>query len=371
MTSDGQPAEILLTGGTGFIGAFLLRRLLDKTTARVHCLARGGTTQAVTERLHAAQSAYSLGRLDESRVVPVPGDLAAPGLGLAADLFGALAHRVSTVIHAGAQVNLVQPAPVLEAVNVAGTAEIVRLAAERGAAVHLVSTSEVFGPGDGAVDEDTVPEDRFPPASGYGQTKRAAELLVLRARRDGLPVTVTRLDRVVGDSLTGACQAGGDDFWLLVRSALTTGVLPDAPVNVTPVDFAADAVLCLAAAPETSASIAHVCHPQPIRMADLAAALGRPIRVLPHDEWAATLRRLGEHPDCDPLLRLLPLIAERVLGGRPRFEAPRTTAVLRKLGLRHPPVNVPLLGMYVRHLRSTGFLPAIRHDQPLITDIRG
>ncbi|WP_327092310.1 hypothetical protein OIE66_17185 [Nonomuraea sp. NBC_01738] len=58
------------------------------------------------------------------------------------------------------------------------------------------------------------------------------------------------------------------------------------------------------------------------------------------------------------MLLLLPVIAGRVLGGRPRFLAPRTTRALHALGLRHPPVDAVLLGRYLERLRSTGFLPA-------------
>ncbi|MEV0381533.1 thioester reductase domain-containing protein [Nonomuraea sp. NPDC050643] len=373
--SDHAGQGILLTGATGFIGAHLLRRLLESTTTRIHCLARGATAAAVAGRLQTTQSRYRLGLLDPGRIVAVPGDLAMPALGLTTDRFGELARQVSTVVHAGAQVNLLQPSRMLEAANVVGTREILRLAEAGGATVAYLSTSEVFGPADGAVDEDTVPVGPLQPVSGYGQTKRAGELLALRARDDGRPVRVLRLDRVAGDSRTGACQPDGDDFWLLVRSALTTGVLPDTTVNLTPVDFAAEAVLALATATGGPGPVAHICHPRPIRMGDVAAALGgtgRPVRVTSVDEWAATLRQLGERPYCDPLVRLLPLIAERVLGGRPRFQAPRTTTALDRLGLRYPPVDGPLLALYVRHLRSTGFLPASDpDDQTMSIDLRG
>ncbi|MEO3869993.1 thioester reductase domain-containing protein [Nonomuraea sp. B12E4] len=368
MTANGRAAvadsDILLTGATGFVGAFLLRRLLESSAVRVHCLVRSMTEPEAMERIRSAQIAYGLDLPDQARVVPVAGDLAAAGLGLSPERFDDLARSVTTVIHAAARVNLVMPARMLEAANVAGTREILRLARQGGAAVRFISTSEVFGRARGVVDEDTPALDCYEDTSGYGRTKRAAESLVLQARRDGLPAAVLRLDRVAGDSRTGACQSDGDDLWLLVRSALSTGVLPDALVNLTPVDFAADAVLALTAAPAGSEPIAHICHPWPTRMTDVATALnhvGWPVRVLPATEWAMTLQRLGEQPDCDPMVRLLPIIADRVMGGRPLFRAPRTTATLRRLGLHHPPVDVPLLGKYVRHLTATGFLPATYH----------
>ncbi|MFI6395487.1 thioester reductase domain-containing protein [Nonomuraea sp. NPDC050540] len=356
--------DVLLTGATGFVGAFLLRALLNRSAARIHCLARGQTTHEAARRIQAAQDVYGLGALDVNRVIAVPGDLAAPGLGLRPEEFDRLADQVGAVMHAGAQVNLIMPARMLEAANVTGTREVLRLAGQAGAAFDYISTSEVFGPADGAVDELTPLRGGWEPATGYGQTKYAGERLVLQARAEGLPARVHRLDRIVGDSRTGACQPRGDDLWLLVRSALSTGVLPEAEVNVTPVDFAADAVLALSAATgRGQGPIVHLCHPRPLRMAELAAALGAPIDLLPVQEWADVLRRFGERLDSDPMLLLLPVIAERVLGGRPRFRAPQTTRALHELGLRHPPVDAVLLGRYLEHLRSTEFLPTDHLNQ--------
>ncbi|ONF75001.1 thioester reductase domain-containing protein [Amycolatopsis keratiniphila] len=360
--SDITDADVLLTGATGFIGAFLLAELLTSTPSRVHCVVRAASRVAVIDRLRQAQAVYGLDEPDWDRIEAVPGDLTARNLGLDQRRFAALAQQVTTVFHAAAHVNLVLPARMLDAVNVEGTRTILRLAGNRGATVHFLSTSEVFGHADGSVDEDTVPQGRFAPTSGYGQSKRAGELLVLQAHRDGLPVVVHRLDRIAGDSRTGACQPRGDDFWLLVRTALDSGVLPEASVNVTPVDFAARAVLALAAtAPPAGWPITHIHHPCPVPMTDIAAVLGsagRPTKVLPVPEWSAALEELGDRPGSDPVMRLLPVIASRVLGGNPQFLAPRTEALLRGMGLQCPTVDTATVDRYVAHLRSTGFLSA-------------
>ena len=40
--------KVVLTGGTGFLGAFLLYELLQRTAAEVHCLVRAKDTEAVS-----------------------------------------------------------------------------------------------------------------------------------------------------------------------------------------------------------------------------------------------------------------------------------------------------------------------------------
>ena len=83
-----DPGAVLLTGATGFVGAFLLRELLAATQATVYCLVRGGTEAACRERLVAAWRCYGLPvETLGARVVVVPGDLAEPYFGLSEAAF--------------------------------------------------------------------------------------------------------------------------------------------------------------------------------------------------------------------------------------------------------------------------------------------
>src|SRR5205807_3863953 len=47
MPGASQPRHVLLTGATGFLGAYLLRTLLDETEADVYCLVRATTGDAL------------------------------------------------------------------------------------------------------------------------------------------------------------------------------------------------------------------------------------------------------------------------------------------------------------------------------------
>src|SRR5205823_3277738 len=62
------------------------------------------------------------------RVVPLPGDLAAPRLGLSPGEFRELARSTDIIYHAGAIVNFIYPNEELRAANVTGTREVIRLA---------------------------------------------------------------------------------------------------------------------------------------------------------------------------------------------------------------------------------------------------
>src|SRR5580700_7404630 len=73
--------NVLLTGGTGFIGPFLVRSLLEQTRAKIYVLVRSSDQHQGKQRLRAAMesaglSAPGLMQMFEARVIPVCGDLA-------------------------------------------------------------------------------------------------------------------------------------------------------------------------------------------------------------------------------------------------------------------------------------------------------
>ncbi|HKX31268.1 MAG TPA: amino acid adenylation domain-containing protein, partial [Blastocatellia bacterium] len=224
---------IFLTGATGFLGAFLLQALLRRTEAEVWCLVRSRDAEEGRRKLLAALDSYRLG--DDrfaSRIVPVPGDLAQPRLGLSPEVFQSIAETADLVYHNGASVNFVYPYFLLKPVNVLGTQEALRLASRAKAKpFHYVSTISVFsatGPAS-VIREDDEPappgDDRRLPA-GYAQSKWVAERLVMAARARGLPVSIYRPGRIAGDSRTGISNP--DDFVCrYLRGCLQLGAMPD------------------------------------------------------------------------------------------------------------------------------------------------
>ncbi|MEX2552715.1 MAG: SDR family oxidoreductase, partial [Actinomycetota bacterium] len=143
------PRRVLLTGASGFLGAYLLRELLDQSEAEIYCLIRAPDHDRAAARLRSSLETFGLWQ-DEpgSRIVPVLGNLARPRLGLDDKQYDILEHTVDLILHNGAWVNFIYPYSMLKAANVGGTEEILRLAS-RGVLkpVHHVSTLSVFPPG--------------------------------------------------------------------------------------------------------------------------------------------------------------------------------------------------------------------------------
>ena len=248
----------MLTGATGFIGAYLLRDLLATTGAPVECLVRARDAESAAVRIQAALAHYGL--WDEAYrplIVPLAGDLTAPDLGLAPDEWAALRGRVGAVYHNGAHVNFARTYRQLRDANVEGTRQLLRLIAESDSpGMHFVSTTGVYAPSADrplmAVTENSLigPPEQL--VNGYNQTKWAAEELARAARNRGIPVAVYRPARVSGDSRTGACQEL-DLIWQIIKGCVQAQVIPENDDDSTgwiPVDRVSAAIVGLATRPD-------------------------------------------------------------------------------------------------------------------------
>ncbi|MDT0454465.1 amino acid adenylation domain-containing protein [Streptomyces sp. DSM 41527] len=359
-----KPTDVLLTGTTGFLGAFLLRELLRTTDADVHCLVRAEDGGRARQRIEATARRY--GVWDEEtarRIRPVVGDLSAPGLGLAAQEADRLAHTMDAIYHCGAAVNLVYPYEQLKAANVDGTKELVWLADRSGRApLHYLSTVGVFAapPAHGGAARET---DVTGPAGqlrqGYTQSKWVGEQIVLKAAAAGLPVTVHRPSRIAGDSRSGACQT--DDYlWRVIKGCVQAGAYPaDARVmiDLVPVDHVSAAVVALSHDPRAIGRVHHLVNPHPVPLSEVLGhvrAFGYELAGLPFTEWARAVAADADNA-AYPLLGVL----EGGAGadGGLRFAQDDTAALLDATPIRCPALDADLMHRYLTHFVRTGFLP--------------
>ncbi len=120
------PQHVLLTGASGFVGAWLLYSQMNRTDAVVHCPVRASSEAHAGARVRSNLTRYGLDRhWDPSRIACFPGDLTdseADG----DEYLGWLGERLDLVIHSAAQVNFLYPYEALREANVEGTRRLVR-----------------------------------------------------------------------------------------------------------------------------------------------------------------------------------------------------------------------------------------------------
>ncbi|MEU6999818.1 amino acid adenylation domain-containing protein [Nonomuraea sp. NPDC046570] len=351
------PRRVLLTGATGFLGAYLLADLLSDPDAVVHCLVRG---ESPVKRVRGNLERYGLWRdAFEARIVPEAGDLAARGLGLPPGRLDELADTLDLIVHSGGLVDFARPYGRLRPANVEGTLEILRLAAHGALTtpVHLVSTLGVhLTPGERTVREsDPLPDpDRLHP--GYDQSKWVADRLAEAAREAGLPVTIHRPARISGDTRTGACPP--DDFLgRFFATCVSIGSVPDGEnLDLAPVDHVAAAIGHLARARVTGDF--HYYNPRTLTSPELVEGLranGFPVRLVPGARWRAEVRERLAAGEPLPVAAFPRFFAEYGDAKGPVFDCTATERTLAAAGLACPPATA-LLDGHLGHLIATGVL---------------
>ncbi len=376
--SDGRPS--LLTGATGFLGAHLLHELLEQTPGPVLCLVRAADDAAALERLRSALEAQGLWReARRERIVALAGDLSEPLFGLSEERFAELSHELGAIYHNGAMLDLLHSFWDLEATNVGGTREAIRLAClGRPKPLAHVSTLSVFD-GDAyrfegrPAHEDDPVDDPTGIGGGYAQSKWVGEHLVREAGSRGLPVTIYRPGVVAGSSETGITKNDGFGSRLF-RGCIQLGLAPESwrgPTWVSPVDFVAQAIVWLSLQPELRGRTFHPLNPHTTTvesLLDTICTLGYPITRVPFADWRRALAEAveaGADNALGPLLPLFPVRTDDEAGEPPGEEAPaprihheyqRTVRALEGGPVAAPGPEEELLAAYLRAAIARGLL---------------
>ncbi len=305
---DGAPVEVskqaalavLLTGATGFLGAFLLDELFTQTTWHIYCLVRGcGEADGARRVKENYRNYFPSSEYPEARVTPVLGDLSKPLFGLSETEFQRLAHHIDLVYHNGAYINWIYSYKKLKPTNVLGTQEVLRFACEaKIKPVHYVSTLAVFSlvgeQPNGHVIEESEPLDHGGILyGGYAQSKWVAEKLVVLARSRGVPVTIYRPGLITGDSRTGAWNTE-DVLSKMMRSWVELGSVPetDAATDMTPVDYVARGIVYLSLRSSSISKVFHLFNETPVYLRELVdgiRSLGFKLEQIPYDQWRSRM----------------------------------------------------------------------------------
>jgi thioester reductase-like protein len=369
-SSQGSPENILLTGATGYLGAFVLGELLARTRATVHCLVRAPDEATAKKRLAENLTGYQI-PWDESlwaRVVPVLGDFKQPRAGLSDGAFARLAEEIDAIYHSGAWVNFVYPYSILKPANVGGTVDMLRLAVTgRTKPMHFMSTIAVVLSGDRPREKILNEQDELDSngelPNGYEQSKWVADKIVGLARARGVPASIYRVGLVTGNSRDGADFRMDEFLPSMIKGCIQLGLAPvlDTKLVVVPVDYVSQAIVHIAGRRDCLGKNFHLYHPQPMNLMDViewARQYGYPLQTLAFNEWR---RRLFDLPSNEleknalyPYLDfVLALREEQML--MPKLRLSDTSSALE--GLPCPPLT-ELLDTYFGHFIRSGFLRA-------------
>ncbi|MBU1172219.1 MAG: thioester reductase domain-containing protein [Proteobacteria bacterium] len=327
---DGDFMNIFLTGATGYLGAYLLKDLMEYTQSVVFCLVRSKNREDGLNRLKSNLEKFSVWK-DEytDRIIPLSGDLAHERFGLLDETYHSVACLVDAVIHNGAMVNFSYPYDLLRKANVTGTLEVLKFTAcERIKPLYFISTIGVFESKipftQGKVGDDHVLPDADQLYYGYAQSKWVAEKLVTQYRDKGMPVTIFRPGPIYGNSITG--ELNTDDFFCrMIRACVLIGAMPqlDIEMDGVAVDQVSRAIIEIASNPASVGKQFNIVNPRATtveKVNSYVRSYGYDMPMVPVGTWMEMIKK--EAGQDSELLPFLPLVFDRMEGaqGRTFFE---------------------------------------------------
>jgi NAD(P)-dependent dehydrogenase (short-subunit alcohol dehydrogenase family) len=343
-----------VTGATGFIGRFLVDKLIARD-GPIYVLVRKGSVK----KLDALRARWGD---EEKRVIAVVGDLSKPKLGLAAADIAKLKGKVRHFFHLAAIYDLAADAASQEQANIDGTRHAVELSDAIGAGTfHHVSSIAAAGLYDGVFREDMFDEAEELDHP-YFRTKHESEGIVRKESK--APWRIYRPGIVVGHSKTGEIDKidGPYYFFKLIqkmRNALppwmpTVGI-EGGRINIVPVDFVVDAMDHIAHKKGLDGGCFHLTDPEPRRIGEILNLFARAAHA-PQMTMRLNAKMFSFIPSfvVDSVMSLAPVrrIQKQVLSdlGIPkdmftfinyptRFDSRETQKALKGTGIEVPPLE--------------------------------
>lgn len=283
--------SILITGGTGILGSWILALALERGFAPV-VLMRDATIEQARQRLTAVLALPGLEhRLDEINIML--GDTCTPDLGLSDAQRETLRADLAMVIHCAASISFNPKKDFeLQQANVDGLCHMMALLEDTEIPLYHVSTAYVAGMHSGRVLESEILDT--PCKNTYERTKREAETIFREALASGrMRGAIFRPSVIVG-ATRGGLISQFHNFYSILRmvDVIERGQLPageglrlqgnpESTLNLIPVDWVAEALWCIVDREGPSGLTYHLTNSEPCKL-----------RVL--NDWATrTLRPMG------------------------------------------------------------------------------
>ena len=309
------PRRVFLTGASGFLGAYLVRELVTRTEAQIHCLVRAKDAEAGLARVKDNMLKFGLwsdgiGPRLEIEV----GELGPERFGLTADRYDWLAREMSLIYHNGAAVHLTQPYAQMRGANVAGTRTILDLA-QRGRVkpVAVVSTVGLLDTPElqsfAQITEDIAASDVTLLPNGYTQTKWVGEQLVDLAAARGVPAASLRVGHVIGEGVSE------DLAGRLAHACFIAGKVPELtrPIDYVPPEYIAAAIVALPRRSIGLSGVYQLVNPQPFTPDDVRVLLAesdQPLEVVPVKTWLSALRGAALNDPAHPMFAAADLLGD-------------------------------------------------------------
>ena len=271
-------SNVMVTGGTGFVGAYIINELLKNTKLeKIFVLVKADNIMDAKKEIDKNLNFY-FKNINLSKIIPIPGDLTKRNVGIDPNNKIDVLKKVDLIIHAAADVSHVGNYEKYHNTNVLGTKNLLNFIREKdNVRFCYISTLSISGSYIPGIKKYVVRESdlefgqKF--ESYYDQSKFEAEKLTRQYIANGLDGVIFRLGNVVGASDKYFFQKNKETnaFYNYLRSIINThsnwGINFD--LNFTPVDIVANILVYLAFIEEASGQTFHIFNDNIINSSEL------------------------------------------------------------------------------------------------------
>ncbi len=369
----GKPAgsgNILLTGATGFLGAHILKTVLEDSEDKIYCLLRRGNARSLETRLKGMLVYYFSNAYEElfgSRIFVIEGDITD-----SEKVDSLKQYEFARVINCAACVKHFSADDTLERVNYQGVLNLIRLCEETGRELIQISTVSIAGEN---VGEMFPPEKKLHESelffgqslnNRYIDTKFRAEKAVLEAACRGMKGKVIRVGNLMSRVSDGEFQINSvtNGFMRTLRGYVALGRFPvsllDMPAEFSPIDATAEAIVKLAGA-TGGFTVFHAYSSYLIQMADVIEqmnASGIPVKIVSDEEFQEELQKaLADESRNELISGLIAYLSSDKDNSSAYIDADNsfTTKALYRLGFKWPMPDGAYLRNALHALETLGF----------------
>ncbi|WWC93869.1 hypothetical protein V866_000705 [Kwoniella sp. B9012] len=312
---DKSEMTVLLTGGTGSLGTFLideLNQLAGHIVKKIICLVRAPNDVAAYNRVKKVLETRNVAM--GSKVEVLAADLSRHHLGLEIEAYNRLTEEVNVIIHAAWPVHFTSSLISFED-SIKGTRNLLDLAAatNQGKMYYCSSLASVLNQPSSTISEQPSTDLSTASPIGYSQSKWVTEQICRLASESSIlkdRVHVMRVGQLCGDTKTGHWNE--KEGWpLIFRTAQTTGTLPilEEKPSWLPVDLAARAITDIVIDDAAkNHPIYHIAHPKNIEfntILDGLEAAGLSFQKVSPAEWLNQVEASSDDPETNPSKQML------------------------------------------------------------------
>lgn len=264
--------NILLTGVTGFVGANLLKELVENTEVdKIYCIVRSKLNLSSDERFEKTISEYFDKQICEKikqKTIIINGDLTQENLGISLEEFFPLFERISTIINCAANVKHIGKYANFYKDNVKTVINLIDICKKYKISLAHISTLSLHGFQNGdsnnIFDENTLNINQTFDKNPYLISKYEAEQKILRAiNNNEINAKIFRIGNIMPRMSDGVFQKNFEQnaFMLAIKEIGNIGLQTIEMLNVdlylTPADECAKAIRVILESSEKKHYLSH------------------------------------------------------------------------------------------------------------------